>query len=103
MEESVSCKGGWKDLEVYFCDSAEEPTMFRVYESMYETMKDAFYGSTQMPVFVIGYAICEVGGGHMVGQVWHFVEPRTKVSKDKSFINMRNVTHIKVVGGSDGR
>jgi hypothetical protein len=86
--KQTKCKGGWKDLEVYFCDSAEKPTIFRVYESMYETMKDAFYGSTQIPVFIIGYHIVDND------------TPEQCICSQKSFINMRNVTHIKVVGGS---
>lgn len=88
MKVNTNCTGGWKDLEVYFCDSAEKPTIFRVYESMYESMKNAFYGSTQIPVFIIGYHIVDNN------------TPEKCICSQKSFINMRNVTHIKVVGRS---
>ena len=90
MENNRKCKGGWRELDIYFCDNAEEPVTFRVYESMYETMKDAFYGGKEMPVFVIGYL---VNWDNAIGH---------EVSGRKSFINMRNVTRLEVVDSCDG-
>ena len=95
-EKNRQCTGKCRDIEVWFCDGSEEPRTFRLYESMYEQMKDEFYGTSKNDTmrFIIGYekyTLTPSDDAYM----WN--GGVQKISPNKSFINLRNVTHISVL------
>lgn len=74
-----------------------ETVRYRVYESMYDRAKDAFYQGDDKYDFIIGYV--EVKS---LPEYWSGDETSMSVTRNKAFINMRNVCHIEIVGKCNG-
>ena len=109
-----TCREGYRDLLIEFTNGSV--VQYRVYESMYDRAKDAFYQGAAKYDFILGYVIHWASDIH-----WHqklnevlgdsefpnnnvvgMPTERQIVSTKKSFINMRNVCHIQVLRKCNG-
>ena len=85
---------GYRDVLVTFCNSPD-PIRFRVYESMYDRAKDVFYNSDSTFRYIVAYQ-------------WYIDTNRDGVdywvvSPEKSYLNMENICHMRVIGRDNGR
>lgn len=94
----MTCKNGHRDLMVEFTNGSVK--YFRVYESMYDRAKDAFYSGADKYDFVLGYELVDVKMSVVREGVPKVIYE--DVSELKTFVNMRNVCCITVVGKCDG-
>lgn len=86
-----TCREGYRDLLIEFTNGSV--VQYRVYESMYDRAKDAFYQGAAKYDFILGYVIHESSDSEF---------PNNIVSTKKSFINMRNVCHIQILRKCNG-
>ena len=90
---SIPPTKGYRDVLVTFVNSPD-PIRYRVYESMYDRAKDVFYNSDSKFRFIVAYE-------------WYVTTKKDGidywvVSDEKSYLNMENICHMRVIGRNNG-
>jgi hypothetical protein len=90
----AKAKSGYRDVLILF-PGGYGVERYRIYESMYDRAKDVFYSNNEVFDFIVAYRLWEVN--HEDGRFHKY-----QVSTEKTFINLKQVSRMTIVGKCNG-